>query len=163
MVGQESDSTTVSYVVNLYADIENLLNIYAGFLNTALYVQVRYLVPHKKEIDELVDEQEKANYIRSLLLKMESGDSNLWNQSIYDIRFYTTRIYVKFNALKDEIKAIKDNFNELEELYKKIQESYSPKTEDTEKFVIKINEMFVKGLGKELNIKTQQDVEGMGV
>lgn len=131
---KEETVSAAGYIITFFNDIESLTNSLGYYSNLMLRVKNKYPT---KELLEKMMEAEKTETIRIT----------------QDMRFWITRTYVKFSALKEKIKEFQEAEETIEKKYKEISRTPTPEMEKIQDYAIELNKLFVKGVVSNLLTK----------
>lgn len=142
----EEEIASSSYILSFYNDIENLTNSYAGYLNVLVRIQDKYNLKDKK-----LDEKE----IRRDVRKIETEDEKALLEQAEAIRAWIARCYIKMTTLQEKIPEMKKDHEEIKKLYESAIKASVIEKEVAEGFVLKINQVFVAGVLRDLLVKSK--------
>lgn len=142
---QEEKIASASYILTFLSDMEMLLDYVSAFIN--LLVQFKEKYPQQ--------ELEKGS------IELEPTDQQTLQNTINALRALIFKTYVRFNALKKEIKEFKTNEKQIKELYTKIIDAPIPLRQDIEAYTIKLNEVFVSSMMSEIISKAREILRGL--
>ena len=132
----EKEVAGSSYILEFYQSIQNIIHEHANYVNTMVYLKNKY----KGVIDSGMEEQD---------------DKHL-KERTQILRHGQIKSYLLLNSLKKTLKISDEEIKKLDSLYKKIKEEFVINLEDSEKFVIKMNEHLLSDVLNNL-VKNSQD------
>lgn len=126
-----SKVAAAGYLLAFYNDIENLTNNFSNYTNLLAELKEKY--PTEDSLRKMSEEDNQA----SLIL-------------IKNLRFWVTRSYIKYMALKSQIKEFQAHEKIINQYYNELINQNAFKIELLQAYAIKINELFVNGVTPEL-------------
>ncbi len=147
-------NTNAGYILNFYSDIKQLTDYLASYSNALLAIKNKIGTKDDQMGDHLVSKAVEDKKIT------EEEIVNV-NTIAFNIRYWTTQIYIKFMGLKDKVKGISEKEKELKALYRKIQQASYPLFDDVEQITIISHQLFSASALGEILIKDQEHYEKM--
>lgn len=144
MVTAENNLQAISYIATFFNDIEQLNNLTGAFSNLKVDFSKKY---------PSFEEKTPIENIRILAEKLDPQENQQLKNTCETIRIYSTRIFIKINALKDRLELT--NFEEINKYYQEIKNEPVPLQQTIENFVIELNKIFVSKVADELLRSTQ--------
>jgi len=141
----ENQAAGAGYIISFFTDIENLTTYFASYKNHLTRLKAKYA------------KGEKPGEAR--LDKMDDGERMRSEELTESIRFYIIRTYVKFSAIKNQIKEFQAQAKKLDELFSKLKNDASPLEDTVQDYVIELNSVFVLGIASTVLIKARQVYE----
>lgn len=132
----DNEKAAAGYVLTFFNEVEQLTHQAAGFQNVLKILATKY--PGENGYK-----------------KMDDAERSQLQESVNLTRYYCARTFVKLTALKSKITALGTDYQKIEALKIKILSDNIPAYPDVEKYVIKINTLFVAGIMSELLTKAQ--------
>lgn len=121
-------------IINLANDIENLTNMYAGYLNIMVRIKDKYGAEFKG-----LDESDK-----DALLQATEG-----------MRSYMVRCWANAEKLQSKIPPLKEKITEIRKLYKVSKETSIIPTDTAEKFIVVLGSAFTEGVLADLLVRSR--------
>jgi len=142
---EEEKIASASYVLTFLNDVELLLSYVANFIN--LLVQLKQKYPQ--------EQLEKGD------IEIEQTDQQALLTTVNALRSLVFKTYVRFNALKKEIKEFKTYEKKIKEGYEKIIDAPIPLRQDVEEYTINLNEVFVSSMMSEIISRAREILRGL--
>ncbi|MFW6121190.1 MAG: hypothetical protein ACOC80_09880, partial [Petrotogales bacterium] len=134
-----------SYILTFLNDVENLTNAYATYLNVLVRMKDKYKLDERKNLEETKRRKE---------VTLDKDDEEAVLTISEQLRLWIARCYIKTAALKEKMD-IETDINEIKKLYEAAIKTSVIEKEIAEKFVLKINDIFIEGVLKDLLVRSK--------
>lgn len=140
----ENEAAGAGYILAFFSDIENLTTYYSYYQNLLTRLEAKF-------------PKDKKGLVQ--FNKMDDVERGQAEQLTESVRFYISRTWLKFSAIKEKVTEFKAKANEIDELYSQLKNQTTPSEEVTEKYVVLLNTMFVSGIASSVLVKAQEIYE----
>jgi hypothetical protein len=123
----DNQVSAAGYVITFFNDIESLTNAFSYYSNLLSKLKGKY--PTK-----------------DFLAKLPQEEKDEIQRITQDTRFWLNRTYVKFSALKAQIKDFNQKAETVDKLYNELVNQPVPVFDTLKQYVVELNTLFVLGI-----------------
>lgn len=154
MAEQEKKLAGASYIISWFSDIENLIWYGSVYQNLMVELKQKYVKKVRTTDGKETFDMEKVN--------MDEDDENRVMTTVQTLRSMVFKTYVKFKALRGQIKELGDQDTRITASYKSLSVLPTPDMSAIEDYIINVNEVFVAGVVGELLLKSKDIINTFG-